>query len=93
MANNLFVSYDLNTPGKDYSKVIDAIKALGSWAKVQKSFWYVNSSLNAEQAASRVWAAMDSNDSLIVIDATQNDAYWYNVLPEVAKHMQDNWKR
>lgn len=47
MANNLIVSYDLYSPGQDYSKVIDAIKALGSWAKVQKSVWYVNSSYTA----------------------------------------------
>ena len=29
MANNLFISYDLNSPGQDYSKVIEAIKGLG----------------------------------------------------------------
>lgn len=34
MANNLFVSYDLHSPGQDYDKVADAIKSLGAWAKV-----------------------------------------------------------
>ncbi|MEX1199689.1 MAG: hypothetical protein WEB02_02765 [Methylophaga sp.] len=76
MVNNLFVSYDLNSPGQDYSKVFEAIKSLGYWAKVHKSFWYVNSTLNAEQAAKKVWASMDSNDSLIIVDSTNSDAYW-----------------
>lgn len=30
MANNLFVSYDLHSPGQDYEKIADAIKSLGS---------------------------------------------------------------
>lgn len=92
--SNLFVSYDLNAPGKDYSKVFDAIKSLGSWAKVQKSFWYVNSSLTADAAATKVWAVMDVNDSLIVIDSTNNSASWRGAIPsEVGKHMQDNWMK
>lgn len=93
MANNLFVSYDLFSPGQDYSKVIDAIKALGSWAKVQKSVWYVNSTFTAEQAVAKVWATMDSNDSLIVIDASNNSAFWQNLPDNVATHIQQQWTR
>lgn len=91
MANNLFISYDLYSPGQDYSSVIEAIKGLGSWAKVHKSYWYVKSSLSAEDAAKKVWAKLDSNDSLIVVDATGNHAYWYNLSDEVSKHMQEQW--
>jgi hypothetical protein len=93
MANNLFISYDLYNPGQDYSTVIDAIKTLGAWAKVQKSVWYVNSPLSAEQAAGRVWATMDRNDSLIVVDATNNDAYWYNLAEAASKQIQEQWRR
>ncbi len=91
MHNNLFVSYDLNSPGQDYSSVIDEIKSLGSWAKVQKSFWYVSSNLSAKQAAERVWAKMDRNDSLIVVDASNENSYWYNLSDTVSKQIQDNW--
>lgn len=91
MAKNLFVSYDLNAPGKDYAKVIEAVKSLGAWAKVQKSFWYVRSSYTAEQAAKIIWAQMDSNDSLLVVDSTGNDAYWFNLSEQVSKHIQDHW--
>lgn len=38
MANNLFISYDLNSPRQDYEAVIEEIKHLGNWAKVQKSY-------------------------------------------------------
>ncbi len=91
MANNLIVSYDLYNPGQDYSKVIEAIKALGSWAKVHKSVWYVNSSYTATQAADKVWATMDRNDSLFVVDATNNNAAWQNLSDEVSNHIKDQW--
>ncbi|MEF2549723.1 hypothetical protein VQ045_21775 [Aurantimonas sp. E1-2-R+4] len=39
MANNLHISYDLNSPGQDYTPLIDKIKTLGPWAKIHKSFW------------------------------------------------------
>jgi hypothetical protein len=91
MANNLFISYDLNSPGQDYSSVINEIKSLGSWAKVQKSHWYVNSALTAQQAVDRVGAKMDSNDSLIVIDATNNNVSWKNLSDNVASHIKNNW--
>lgn len=91
--NNLFISYDLNTPGQKYDQVGEAIKKLGSWAKVQKSFWYVNTSISRQEALRRVWAVMDSNDSLIVVDVTNKDAVWHNVSPEVAKHIQAHWTK
>lgn len=92
MANNLFISYDLMAPGQNYQRIIDSIKELGPWAKIEQSLWYVNSLLNAESAAKIIRASMDNNDVLIVIDATNNDAYWFNVDGAVAKQMQDQWR-
>jgi hypothetical protein len=92
MANNLFISYDLYAPGQNYEKVIAAIKSLGTWAKVQKSFWYVKSTSSSSQAADAVWLVMDSSDSLIVVDATNNTAHWHNLNNEVTKHIQGQWQ-
>lgn len=91
MANNVHVSYDLFAPDKNYERVIAKIKTLGSWAKIHKSFWYLDTALSAEQVASAVWAAMDTNDSLYVVDATNNIAYWYNLAPEASKLIQERW--
>ncbi|HCF4144662.1 MULTISPECIES: hypothetical protein [Pseudomonas] len=92
MANNLFISYDLSYPGQHYERVAEAIKKMGAWAKVQKSCWYVNSPYSAEYVAKQVWASMDSNDNLIVVDASNNDAYWYNLDPQVSSHLQAQWR-
>ncbi|MFT6909007.1 MAG: hypothetical protein ACJAS1_005714 [Oleiphilaceae bacterium] len=93
MANNLIISYDLNSPGQDYDQVIDKIKTVGSWANIQKSLWYVSSILTAKAAAEAIYTTMDNNDSLIVVDSTNNDAYWYGLSDEVAKHIQTHWQK
>ncbi|WP_395165357.1 hypothetical protein [Klebsiella variicola] len=90
MANNLFVTYDL-IKTKNYPAVHDAIKSLGSWAKVTESNWYVNSNYSAQDAAKKVMAAMDNDDKLIVVDATNNSASWYNLTKEVENHIKDQW--
>jgi hypothetical protein len=91
MANNLFVSYDLMKADKNYDAVIAQIKILGSWAKIHYSLWYVKSELDVSQAAQRVWAVMDSNDRLLVIDAKNNRAAWFNLDKEVEQFIQSKW--
>lgn len=93
MANNLFISYDLNSPRQDYDAVISTIQSLGNWAKVHKSLWYVNSNYSAARAAELVWRKMDRNDQLIVIDTTNNNANWYNLSDEVSGHIRQHWQR
>jgi len=89
----LFVSYDLIQPGQKYETVIAEIKKLGSWAKVHYSLWYVKSQLSASEASKRVWALMDSNDKLIVIDSTNNNASWYNLDEQVSQFIKDQWHK
>lgn len=91
MANNLFISYDLYSPGQKYDAVIETIKSLGAWARVHKSIWYVNTSLGHEAVAKAIWGKMDSNDSLIVVNATTNAFYCFNVDNEAVKQMQNQW--
>nr|DAG78713.1 MAG TPA: Cas system-associated protein [Caudoviricetes sp.] len=93
MANNLFITYDLNKSGKNYEGVFDAIKSLGNWAKYQKSAWYVNTNYTASQACALVWAKMDADDSLMVVDASHNVAAWQGLTSQVATHIQQNWNR
>lgn len=91
MANNLFVSYDLIAPDKNYEAVTKAVKALGSWAKVHKSFWYVKSEFNAAQARDHLKKHIDANDKIIVINA--NDAAWNQLPDKVAEHIRSKWNQ
>lgn len=93
MANNLHISYDLYAPGQNYEAVIKAIKDLGNWAKIHKSYWYVNSSHTAAQAVAIVWGVMDANDRLYIVDATNNVAAWQNLGDEAANYIKAQWMK
>lgn len=69
MAYNLFIAYDLMSPGQNYDQVRDAIKSLGQWHQFQFSLFYVNTPFNPAQAYASVTSVMDKNDRLAVIDA------------------------
>lgn len=91
MAKNLFISYQIKSPDQVYFSLVDEIKKLGSWTRIHQSYWYVKSSLTAEQAAQRVWSKMGKNDLLIVVDASNNTQYSYNLNPDVEKHIKHQW--
>jgi len=90
--NNLFVSYDLYKPGQPYLPLEMAIKSLGTAIKVHQTFWYVKSSATAAEAKNRLIVAIDQNDTLVVVDATNDTVATYNVKPEAAKLLQANCK-
>jgi len=93
MKRNLIVSYDLNTPGQSYENVIAEIKKQGTWAKVHYSLFYLKSEKTAQQVAEAVWKKMDANDRLIVVDATSDLAYWYNLPADAADLIQRVWNQ
>jgi hypothetical protein len=89
--NNLHITYDLMQDDQKYAQVIAKIKELGNWAKVNYSFWYVKSDYTAAQARDHVKVALDANDKLYVVDATNGDAAWCGLSTEVASFVRDKW--
>lgn len=67
---NLFIAYDLMSPGQNYDAVRDAIKSLGPWHQFQFSLFYVSTASSPHEAYNAVIAQMDINDKLAVIDAS-----------------------
>ena len=89
--HNIHISYDLNKAGKDYTNLIAKIKNLGNWVKIHKSYWYVNSTLSASQIAEILWVVMDSDDSLYVVNSTNNSASWRNLSQEAQEYIKKQW--
>jgi hypothetical protein len=90
--NNLFISYDLYRPDRDYADLYTTIKSLGNWAHVKLTLWYVNSNLSAASARDRLWARMQSQDKLVVIDASNNDAAWNGIPDEQSNFIKNHWR-
>ncbi len=91
MANNLIISYDLFKPSQSFFAVEAAIKSLGLAIKVHQSLWYVKSQSTAHEAKQAVMAAMDANDTLFVVDASNNKVASQNVREEVEQFLEANW--
>ncbi len=67
--SNYVVTYDLYNPGQNYAAVEKAVQACGKAGKILQTVWYLSSSMTGEQIRSKVWAAMDANDRLLVVEA------------------------
>jgi hypothetical protein len=68
MSYNLFIAYDLNSPGQNYDAVRDAIKSLGDYWQAQFSLFYVHTAHSPADAFAIITKAMDTNDRLAVIN-------------------------
>lgn len=64
------LDYDLMSPGQNYDQVRDRIKSLGQWYQFQFSLFYLKSEWSLKAVHDAVWAVMDPNDRLCVIEAT-----------------------
>lgn len=74
------ITYDLSQPGRNYSGLYDAIKAIsGTWAHIAESAWVVVAD-NQTTASIRnsLTNVMDNNDKLIVCKLAGEGA-WYGL--------------
>jgi len=88
---NLFVTYDLYAPVKNYPRVEAAIRSLGTADRVLLSVWYVKTAHNAESARNILSHALDENDKLLVVDAA--NAFGWGLNPAQWTGMQQLWLR
>lgn len=68
------ITYDLRTPGKDYTDLINALRLFPKAVRYQQSAWFVQSLLEAPTIRSNLQRLIDSNDLLNVSEA--NGAAW-----------------
>lgn len=90
--NNLLISYDLYNPGQNYQTMERNIHELGDAIKVHQSFWYVKSVYSAENALNYLKLAIDQNDKVYVVDATNNDSWWCHSDEQTSKFILQRWE-
>lgn len=67
------ITYDLNSAGQKYDDVIQAIKDSSlAWCSFWKSSYLIKSNLTPNQIVDNIKSHLDSNDSLIVVEAVNN---------------------
>jgi hypothetical protein len=78
----LVVSYDLDQPGQNYRAIIARLEQLGA-RRIQFSQWMLKSSLTAVGLRDDLARFTDSNDMLLVIDATNAPMAWTKLKVEI----------
>ena len=73
------ITYDLNNPGQNYDKVIQAIKdaSTGVWCTYWKSAYLIRSNYeDASDVFSKIKPYLDDNDTALVIEVKNNKQGW-----------------
>ena len=79
MKRCFIIMYDLRESGRNYSKLHEAIKSYGIWAKITESSWAIVTDLTATEIRDHLGTFMDNNDRLFVIKSGHNSA-WRNII-------------
>ena len=72
----LLISYDLNTPGRNYSSLYEEIKKAGTWWHHLDSTWIISTDLGPDEWQKRLYQHMDENDYLLIIEICDNYEGW-----------------
>jgi hypothetical protein len=75
------ISYDLNSPGQDYSGLFKAIESCGAWWHYLDSTWLVDTDYSAESIYARLKPHLDDNDRVLVVRVGSESQGW---LPQKA---------
>lgn len=66
------ISYDLRDPDRNYPKIKAAIESLGSSIRPLYSLWFVETNLPAADIRDFLDTAIDKNDRILVMKASQS---------------------
>jgi hypothetical protein len=88
--NTHSVTYDLTQPGRDYDKLIGAIKRYPAWCPVTKSEWLIRTTETTSQVRDALARVMDANDKLFVVNVTGKDAAWRGLSTQVSEWIKKN---
>jgi hypothetical protein len=79
--NILLVTYDLKTPGKNYSPLYEALKTQGKWWHYLTSTWLLSTTKPPQQVFADLSPHLTSQDYLLIF--TVGKPYW-GTLPKEA---------
>ncbi|WP_422698948.1 hypothetical protein ACOX9P_09560 [Enterococcus durans] len=74
MKKPYLITYDLNTPGQKYDKIIELIKGdlSSAWCKYLESAFLITSNYTPQQILEKLKPHLDVNDRMIIIEVVNN---------------------
>lgn len=86
----ILASYDLISPGKDYSRLWDHLRAYSDYRKPLESLWLLKTTKTATEVRDGMKQHVDSNDKLFVVDITGDATAWKSLPDEIANWIKQN---
>ena len=77
----LLITYDLNSPGKNYENLYKEIKSEGWWWHHLDSTWLIKTNNNPKYWYNKLKPFLDSNDYIFICEFTGS---YYGFLPKDA---------
>lgn len=71
------ITYDLYSPGQNYSDLIRKIQYYPSHVHLQRSVWVIETTQSAEQVKVSLQSSLDQNDRLFVGELSGDSAVLY----------------
>ena len=73
MLRTFLISYDLRAPGRDYTKLYEALKRLANgYSRPLESVWLIRSARSASEIRDELGKYIDGNDGLLVIEVVKH---------------------
>ena len=85
----LIITYDLVSPGQNYERLLQRIKAYGSWARLGGSAYLILTSSTVTQVRDALATVLDANDKLFVGTCPVPSA-WHGLPQDVSKWILEN---
>lgn len=73
------ISYDLNTPGKNYNDLYIKLRSFNSYLHPLESTWVIDTLFSAKEIFDRLNPTIDSNDKLLIVKL---DTQWHALLSQ-----------
>ena len=71
------VTYDLISPGQNYSAIHEQVKTYAKWARPTESTWVLVTDRSAKQIRDHLKSVIDEDDRLFVVKSSGEGA-WHN---------------
>jgi len=90
MVNSLFVSCAFSRPERTYDTMAAAVQSLGGrCVEIHYALWHIKTDDSAGAVRERLKPALDVNDQLVVIDASNGKAAWINLRKDASGSLRE----
>ncbi len=87
--NSYLITYDLMSPGQDYSSLHESIEKYNNYWKCLESVWIIKSDMSAKEIRNELAKHVDQNDKLLVAKLS-GEAAWRGFSDKCSKWLKDN---